>query len=93
VTRRTEDSEYSSFLFSRYGEEDFFLLHLIDDPERADRPGPTTFGLLVEDLDASHSRALGAGAVEVAGPHEAEGMPRCSAVRDPNGNWIWLYQG
>jgi YhhN family len=27
---------------------------------------------------------------EAAG--EAEGMPRCSAVRDPSGNWIWLYQ-
>jgi hypothetical protein len=26
-------------------------------------------------------------------PHKPEGMPRCSAVRDPSGNWIWLYQG
>ena len=93
VTRRTEDAEYSSFVFSKYGEADFFLLHLLADPNQADRLGPTTFGLLVEDLDEAHSRALVAGATEIAKPHDAEGMPRCSAVKDPSGNWIWLYQG
>ncbi len=92
ITRRTEDAEYSSFVFSRYGEADFFLLHLIADAEQADRPGATTFGLLVEDLAEAHKRALAAGAVELVEPHGAEGMPRNSAVRDPSGNWIWLYQ-
>jgi predicted enzyme related to lactoylglutathione lyase len=58
----------------------------------ADRPGPSTFGLLVEDLNKSHARALAAGATEMTPPHDAQGMPRCSAVRDPSGNWIWLYQ-
>jgi predicted enzyme related to lactoylglutathione lyase len=93
VTRRTEDEEYSSFVFGKYGENDFFLLHLLADPAQADRLGPTTFGLLVEDLAESHARALAAGATEIAPPHDAEGMPRCSAVKDPSGNWIWLYQG
>ena len=93
VTRRTEDSEYSSFIFGRYGADDFFLLHLLADPDQADRLGPTTFGLLVDDLDECHSRALGAGGTEVSAPHDVEGMPRCSAVKDPSGNWIWLYQG
>jgi DNA-binding transcriptional MerR regulator len=93
VTRRTEDNEYSGFVFSKYGENDFFLLHLLADPEQADRLGPTTLGLLVEDLDAAHARAVAAGANELAAPHHPEGMPRCSAVRDPSGNWIWLYQG
>jgi DNA-binding transcriptional MerR regulator len=93
VTRRTEDADYSSFVFSKYGEDDFFLLHLLADPNQADRLGPTTFGLLVEDLDDAHSRALEAGATEIAMPHDVEGMPRCSAVTDPSGNWIWLYQG
>ena len=37
--------------------------------------------------------ALTAGATEIAPPHDTEGMPRCSAVKDPSGNWIWLYQG
>jgi DNA-binding transcriptional MerR regulator len=93
VTRRTEDAEYSSFVFSKYGEADFFLLHLIADAEQADRPGPTTFGLLVEDLEEAHKRALAAGATEIVSPRDAEGMPRNSAVKDPSGNWIWLYQG
>ena len=93
VTRRTEDAEYSSFVFSKSGQADFFLLHLIADPEQADRPGPTTFGLLVEDLGEAHKRALAAEAEEIVAPHDAEGMPRNSAVKDPSGNWIWLYQG
>lgn len=91
VTRRTEEADYSSFVFSRYGEPDFFLLHVVtDDP---DRPGPSTFGLLVQDLEASHAAALSAGGIEVTRPRDAEGMPRCSAIKDPSGNWIWLYQG
>ncbi|MET8757598.1 VOC family protein [Lentzea sp. NPDC004782] len=57
------------------------------------RPGPTTFGLLVDDLDARHSRALAAGATEVVAPRDRQGMPRSAAVRDPDGNRIWLYQG
>jgi predicted enzyme related to lactoylglutathione lyase len=93
VTRRTEDTEYSSFVFSKYGENDFFLLHLVADPEQADRPGPTTFGLRVDDLADAHRRAIAVGAREVVAPHDAEGMPRNSAVKDPSGNWIWLYQG
>jgi hypothetical protein len=26
-------------------------------------------------------------------PHSPEGIPACSAVGDPSGNWVWLYQG
>lgn len=92
VTRRTEDADYSSFVFGSFGQDNFFLLHLKADLTEADRPGPTTFGLLVEDLDVFHSQALAAGGTEVAPPHNPEGMPRCSAVKDPSGNWIWLYQ-
>jgi len=64
---------------------DFFLIHLLDETA-IDRPGPTTFGLLVDDLDAVHSKALTAGATEVVKPQEAQGMPRNSAVKDPSGN-------
>jgi DNA-binding transcriptional MerR regulator/catechol 2,3-dioxygenase-like lactoylglutathione lyase family enzyme len=92
VTRRTDEGDYSSFMFSKYGERDFFLLHLLDETA-VDRPGPTTFGLLVDDLDAAHERALAAGAIEVTKPQEPQGMPRTSAVKDPSGNWVWLYQG
>jgi predicted enzyme related to lactoylglutathione lyase len=91
ITRRTDAENYSSFVFSTYGERDFFLLHLLDE-SAVDRPGPTTFGLIVDDLDATHQNALVAGATEVATPQDAQGMPRYSAVKDPSGNWIWIYQ-
>lgn len=93
VIRRTDEENYSSFMFGAYGEDAFFLLHLLDDPEELDRPGPSTFGLSVEDLDLYHARALAAGATEAVPPRNPQGMPGCSAVKDPSGNWIWLYQG
>ena len=92
VVRRTDQAGYSAFMFGTYGQEDFFLMHLIAGQDRMDLPGPSTFGLLVDDLDAYHARAVGAGAAETVAPHQAQGMPRSSAVRDPSGNWIWLYQ-
>ena len=92
VVQRTEQADYSAFIFGAYGQDDFFLLHLISGQERMDLPGRSTFGLLVEDLDACHARAVDAGATEVVAPHDAEGLPRCSAIRDPSGNWVWLYQ-
>jgi DNA-binding transcriptional MerR regulator/uncharacterized glyoxalase superfamily protein PhnB len=93
VGRRTREKEYSALIFGEYGRDDFFLLWLLDDAGRVDWPGPANFSLLVEDLDASHERALAAGAAEVTGPHDTEGMPRNSEVRDPSGNWIGLVQG
>lgn len=93
VTRRTEDEEHSSFLFGDYGETGFFLIHLIDEHADTDRPGTSTIGLLVDDLDARHAAALAAGGTEAVAPHSPQGMPRCSAIKDPRGNWIWLYQG
>lgn len=92
ISRRTDEEDYSSFLFGKYGQSDFFLIHLLD-ASAVDRPGPSTFGLLVEDLDATHRQALAAGAKAVIEPHGAQGMPSNSAVKDPSGNWIWLYQG
>ena len=92
VARRTEQEDYSAFVFGDYGQDDFFLIHLIAGQDRMDLPGPSTLGLLADDLDTCHARAVDAGATAVVAPHDAEGMPRCSAVRDPSGNWIWLYQ-
>jgi DNA-binding transcriptional MerR regulator len=92
VVRRAEQADYSAFMFGTYGQDSFFLMHLIAGQDLMDLPGPSTFGLLVDDLDTRHARAIDAGAAETVAPHEAEGMPRCSAVRDPSGNWIWLYQ-
>ncbi|WP_129667766.1 VOC family protein [Phytoactinopolyspora endophytica] len=93
VSRRTKDRISSSFRFGTYGNDDFFLLWVSDDRGRVDRPGPMTFGLLVDDLDAIHAQAVAVGGTELVSPHEPEGMPRCSAVKDLSGNWIWLYEG
>jgi predicted enzyme related to lactoylglutathione lyase len=88
-----DDEDYSSFMFGEYGQDGFFLLVLVDDADRLDRPGPSTFGLLVDDLATTHARALAAGGTELVAPRDAQGLPRNSAVKDPSGNWIWLYQG
>ncbi|MBV9355687.1 MAG: MerR family transcriptional regulator [Chloroflexi bacterium] len=47
----------------------------------------------VTDLDEAHRRALRAGGTEAVALNTPRGMPRNSAVTDPDGNWIWLYQG
>jgi DNA-binding transcriptional MerR regulator/catechol 2,3-dioxygenase-like lactoylglutathione lyase family enzyme len=92
VVRRTGDDDVSAFVFGRYGEAGFFLLHLIDDVDEPDRPGTSTFGLSVDDVDAYHARAVAAGGLERSAPADAEGMPRSSSFTDPSGNWVWLYQ-
>ena len=73
--------------YRRYSRTQVPRARLITD--EPDRPGPSTFGLPVQDLEA----ALNAGGTEITQPRDAEGMPRTSAVKDPSGNWIWLYQG
>jgi predicted enzyme related to lactoylglutathione lyase len=93
VARRTRHLDSSAFVFGEYGHDDFFLLWLLDNPDRRDRPGTANFSMLVEDVDRIHARALAAGATEVTAPHDAEGMPRSSAVKDPSGNWIGVAQG
>lgn len=95
IVRRTEEQEIYSLVLGEYGRADFFLVALIPTgTDDADRPGgPSTFGLLVDDLDATHRQALASGGTEFVAPHDPEGMPRCSALGDPDGNWVWLYQG
>jgi DNA-binding transcriptional MerR regulator len=92
VTQRTPDEDFSGFVFGRYGESDFFLVHL-QTADHSGAAGPATIGLLVEDLDAAHRRSLAAGARELLAPHDSQGMPRSSAVQDPDDNVVWLYQG
>lgn len=48
--------------------------------------GATRFGLLVEDLDAAHRRALDAGAAEYYPPVDKPWKPRSSCVVDPSDN-------
>lgn len=80
------------YQFGQYGQPGFFLIHLVG-PDSFDQPGRSTLGFTVPDLDAAHRDALAAGGSEAVAPNSPEGMPRNSAVTDPDGNWIWLYQG
>jgi len=93
VTGRTRELDHCALRSGEYGQDGFFLIWLMDDPERLDLPGPANFSLLVDDLDAVHQRALAAGATEISPPHDTAGMPRNSDIRDPDGNWIGLVQG
>jgi predicted enzyme related to lactoylglutathione lyase len=92
VARRTRPHNSSALMFGKHGRDSFFLLWPLDDPDRRDRPGTSNFSLLVDDVDPVDARALAAGATEVVAPHDVEGMPRSSGVKDPSGNWIRLAQ-
>ena len=76
--------------------DEFFLLTVAHEGnEHGGHDGPagvSRFGLLVEDVDAAHRRALDAGAVEVYPPVDKPWKPRSSCVADPSGNRIDLYQ-
>jgi DNA-binding transcriptional MerR regulator len=91
VTQRTADGDFSGFMFGRWDAPEFFLIHL-QTSDYVGAAGPATFGLTVPELEVAHGRALDAGAEKVLDPHDTEGMPRSSAVRDPDGNVVWLYQ-
>jgi DNA-binding transcriptional MerR regulator/predicted enzyme related to lactoylglutathione lyase len=87
----TFNEEISSFQFGTWPSDEFFLLTVAT---QDDRPhGRSRFGLLVDDVDAVHRRALGAGATEVHPPVDKPWKPRSSCVADPSGNRIDLYQG
>lgn len=92
VIRHTDDADFTGYQFGTYGQPGFVLLVLADTTSY-DHPARSTFGFAVTDLDATHRRALQAGGTEAVPVSTPEGMPRNSAVTDPDGNWIWLYQG
>lgn len=85
------NEEISSFQFGTYPDDDFFLLTVAHPQQHPWPGGPAKFGLLVDDVDVAHARALSAGAAEVAPPTDQPWKPRSSTVRDPNGNHIDLY--
>jgi DNA-binding transcriptional MerR regulator len=82
----------SSLQFGAYRTDRFFLITF--DERNAAAPGRdgTRFALLVDDVDAAHSRAIEAGGVEVHPPTDFAWKPRTSCLRDPDGNVIDLSQ-
>jgi DNA-binding transcriptional MerR regulator len=84
------NADFSSFVLGAYHTDSFFLLTV---ENWLDDGTPSSFGLLVDDVDARHARALELGGVEVSPPTEYGWKPRCSVVDDPSGNRIQLSQG
>jgi predicted enzyme related to lactoylglutathione lyase len=78
--------------FGSWPSDEFFLLNIADGDDDPYRSGRANFGLLVDDLDAVHQRALAAGGTEISHPREISGMPRFSTIVDPSDNLINLYQ-
>ncbi len=93
----TEDHHGDGFwhllaAFGSWPSDEFFLVNIHEARFDEYRAGRADFGLLVDDLDAVHARAITSGGVELSAPHDASGMPRCSTICDPSGNSITLYQ-
>jgi predicted enzyme related to lactoylglutathione lyase len=78
--------------FGSWPSDEFFLLNISDATDDPYRAGRANFGFLVDDLEAVHGRALAAGGTEISAPRDMTGMPRHSAVVDPSGNLVSLYQ-
>jgi DNA-binding transcriptional MerR regulator len=83
------DAEFSSFVLGAYHTDSFFLLTV---ENWLDDGTPSAFGLLVDDVDARHARAVELGGTEVDPPTDYGWKPRCSLVDDPSGNRIQLSQ-
>ena len=82
----------SSLQFGTYRTDRFFLITLEEHDGSVSRNDRARFGLLVDDLDAAHTRAVNAGAAEVHPATDFAWKPRTSCVRDPDGNVIDLSQ-
>ncbi|EHN12433.1 hypothetical protein PAI11_06610 [Patulibacter medicamentivorans] len=56
-------------------------------------PGGGSIGVETTDLNAEHARLTAIGGVDVdAAPMDAPGAPRMFALRDPDGNYLWVVE-
>jgi predicted enzyme related to lactoylglutathione lyase len=87
--RHGDGAVHLNTTFGEWNTPGWFLMALWPNPDRA---GTADIGFLVDDLDRAYERALAAGAGEVSGPRDVEGMPRNAEITDPSGNHVGLYQ-
>jgi predicted enzyme related to lactoylglutathione lyase len=78
----------------QFGDGDSFLLFNLRErgPEDPHREHVSAFGFVVDELDATHRRAIAAGAQEHFAPVDEEGLPRHSRFEDSSGNRVVLWQ-
>ena len=88
--------DVSSFVFGVWPSDEFFLItvaHGGGPRGNRDVPaGTSRFGLLVDDVNEAHQRALDAGGTEHSAPADYPWKPRSSCLADPSGNLIDLTQ-
>jgi DNA-binding transcriptional MerR regulator len=84
------DADFSSFVLGAWDTDSFFLLTV---ENWLDEGTPSSFGLMVDDVDARHAAALALGGREISPPTDYGWKPRCSVVDDPSGNRIQLSRG
>ena len=75
VARRTQSHEGRAFVFGAYGQDNLFLLWLLDERDGSDRPGTANFSFLVGDLDATHAKATTPAQPKSALPARLRGCP------------------
>jgi PhnB protein len=83
------NADISSFESGDYDTDGLFLLTVAN---WLDNDTPSAFGMLVDDVDARHRKALEHGATEISAPADYSWKPRCSLIDDPSGNRIQLAQ-
>lgn len=90
-----ENPNGAQLFFGTPGDPSFFIFNIRErDDSEAHSSHTSAFGFSVDDLGATHRRALAAGANEHFPPTESHGgMPRHSRIEDPSGNRIVVWQG
>ncbi|HEU5486225.1 MAG TPA: MerR family transcriptional regulator [Microlunatus sp.] len=82
-------ADISSFILGAYDTDSLFLLTI---ENWLDDDTPSAFGILVDDVDDRHARALAHGAREISPPADYSWKPRSSVIDDPSRNRIQLSQ-
>jgi DNA-binding transcriptional MerR regulator len=88
--RLARRAEALPFVLGAWQTDSFFLLTV---ENWIDGATPSACGLLVDDVDLRHARALKHGATDVMPRTDYDFKPRSAVVDDPSGNRIQLSQG
>jgi DNA-binding transcriptional MerR regulator len=88
--RHGDGTVHLNATFGEWNTPSWFLVSLWPDSDRA---GTAAIGFLLADLEGAYERAFVAGAADVFGPGNIEGMPTDLSDQGSKRNQIGLYQG